>query len=107
MNCFCTARLIQIKRLRRGFVFYTTPSKARLPNHQKESMSDVSHYSVRERLRDGTPVEVRALRPEDESDMLAALDQTSAQSLQRRFFAMKRHFSDKERAFFMHVDFKN
>jgi RimJ/RimL family protein N-acetyltransferase len=70
-------------------------------------MSDVSHYSARDRLRDGTPVEVRALRPEDEADMLAALDQTSAQSLQRRFFAMKRHFSDKERAFFMQVDFKN
>jgi len=70
-------------------------------------MSDVSHYSVSERLRDGTAVEIRALRPEDESDMLAALEQTSAQSLQRRFFAMKRHFSDKERAFFMHVDFKN
>ncbi|HYW64293.1 MAG TPA: GNAT family N-acetyltransferase [Bradyrhizobium sp.] len=70
-------------------------------------MSDVSHYSVREHLRDGTAVEIRALRPEDEAEMLTALEHTSAQSLQRRFFAMKRHFSDKERAFFMHVDFKN
>ena len=39
--------------------------------------------------------------------MLAAIGQTSAQSLQRRFFVMKRHFSDKERAFFMDIDFKN
>src|SRR4051812_46139759 len=70
-------------------------------------MSDVSHYSVREHLRDGTAVEIRALRPEDEAEMLVALEHTSAQSLQRRFFAMKRHFSDKERAFFMHVDFRN
>src|SRR3954451_20215190 len=70
-------------------------------------MSDVSHYSVSERLRDGTAVEIRALRPEDESDMLAALEQASAQSLQRRFFVMKRHFSDKERAFFMDVDFRD
>src|SRR4029453_5139299 len=38
---------------------------------------------------------------------LAAMGKTSAQSLQRRFFAMKRHFSEKERAFFMDVDFKN
>ncbi len=67
----------------------------------------MSVTSARERLRDGSPVEVRALRPEDEADMLAALDQASPQSLQRRFFAMKRHFSDKERAFFMDVDFKN
>ncbi|WP_349628537.1 GNAT family N-acetyltransferase [Bradyrhizobium sp. JYMT SZCCT0180] len=39
--------------------------------------------------------------------MLAAVGNTSAQSLQRRFFVMKRHFSDKERAFFMDIDFKN
>ena len=39
--------------------------------------------------------------------MLAAVENTSAQSLQRRFFVMKRHFSDKERAFFMDIDFKN
>ena len=58
----------------------------------------MSVTSAREHLRDGSPVEVRALRPEDEADMLAALDQASPQSLQRRFFAMKRHFSDKERA---------
>jgi ribosomal protein S18 acetylase RimI-like enzyme len=64
-------------------------------------------YSAQEHLRDGSPVEVRALRPEDEADMLAALEQTGAQSLQRRFFVMKRYFSDKERAFFMDVDFEN
>ena len=39
--------------------------------------------------------------------MLTALEQTGAQSLQRRFFTMKRHFSDKERAFFMDVDFSD
>jgi len=38
--------------------------------------------------------------------MLAALGETSAQSLQRRFFVMKKHFSDKERAYFMDIDFK-
>jgi len=71
------------------------------------SMSDLTNYSAHEQLRDGSAVEIRALRPEDEADMLAALEQTGAQSLQRRFFVMKRHFSDKERAFFMNVDFKD
>jgi len=70
-------------------------------------MSDTTSYSAREHLRDGSPVEVRAFRPEDEAGMLSALDQASPQSLQRRFFAMKRHFSDKERAFFMKVDFRD
>src|SRR3954467_2547207 len=69
-------------------------------------MSDIN-YATRELLSDGNPIDIRALRPEDEAAMLAAVGQTSAQSLQRRFFAMKRHFSDKERTFFMDVDFKN
>lgn len=70
-------------------------------------MSDLASYIAHEHLRDGSAVEVRALRPGDEADMLTALEQASAQALQRRFFVMKRHFSDKERAFFMDIDFKN
>jgi GNAT superfamily N-acetyltransferase len=70
-------------------------------------MSETPNYTARELLSDGSPIEIRALRPEDEADMLAAIGQTSAQSLQRRFFTMKRHFSDKERAFFMNIDFKD
>ncbi|MGM4998553.1 GNAT family N-acetyltransferase [Tardiphaga sp. 538_B7_N1_4] len=70
-------------------------------------MSDAATYAAQDRLRDGRPVNILALRPEDEPDMLAALAQASVQSLQRRFFVMKRHFSDKERAFFMDVDFEN
>ena len=70
-------------------------------------MSETISYAAREILREGSQIEIRPLRPEDEADMLAAIGKTSAQSLQRRFFVMKRHFSDKERAFFMDVDFKN
>jgi ribosomal protein S18 acetylase RimI-like enzyme len=70
-------------------------------------MSEATNYTARELLGDGRPIEIRALRQEDEADMLAAIGQTSAQSLQRRFFVMKRHFSDKERAFFMDIDFKD
>ncbi|WP_409187588.1 GNAT family N-acetyltransferase [Bradyrhizobium sp. RDM4] len=47
------------------------------------------------------------MRPADETAVLDALGQTSKQSLQRRFFGIKRQFSDKERAFFMNVDFMN
>ncbi|OSI64461.1 GNAT family N-acetyltransferase [Bradyrhizobium canariense] len=70
-------------------------------------MWDIAKYSVTEHLRDGSTAELRALRPADETAVLDALDQSSTQSLQRRFFGIKRHFSDKERAFFMNVDFKN
>jgi RimJ/RimL family protein N-acetyltransferase len=64
-------------------------------------------YSVHEQLRDGRPVEIRALRSNDEADMLAAIDRTGAESLQRRFFVTKREFSEKEKAFFMNTDFVN
>jgi RimJ/RimL family protein N-acetyltransferase len=64
-------------------------------------------YSAREQLRDGRPVEIRALRPDDEADMLAAIDHTGPESLQRRFFVPKRGFSEREKAFFMKIDFVN
>ncbi len=36
-----------------------------------------------------------------------AIDRTGAESRQRRFFVPKRGFSDKEKAFFMKIDFVN
>jgi hypothetical protein len=70
-------------------------------------MTNAASYAVRENLRDGSIIEIRALKPEDEAGMLAAVERTSAQSLQRRFFVMKRSFSEKERTYFMQVDFSN
>jgi RimJ/RimL family protein N-acetyltransferase len=64
-----------------------------------------ANYSAQEHLRDGRPVKIRALRPDDETSMLAAIDRTSTESLKRRFFVTKQKFSDKETAFFMNVDF--
>src|ERR1700760_1755251 len=65
------------------------------------------NYSVTEKMRGGREVEIRALRPDDKNDMLAAVGRTSTQSLQRRFFVVKRGFSEKERDFFMNIDFRN
>lgn len=39
--------------------------------------------------------------------MVAAVDRIGTQSLYRRFMGAKRGFSDKERAFFLNVDFVN
>lgn len=64
-------------------------------------------YCVQERLRDGRPIEIRALRPDDEAEMLAAVDHTNPESLRRRFFVSKRGFSEAEKAFFMKIDFVN
>src|SRR5229473_2930099 len=56
-------------------------------------MSEAIDYTARELLSDGSQIEIRALRRDDEADMLAAVGKASAQSLQRRFF--------------VDVDFKN
>jgi RimJ/RimL family protein N-acetyltransferase len=64
-------------------------------------------YSADEKLRNGQPIEIRALRPNDEADMLAAIDRTNTESLRRRFFVTKRGFSEQEKAFFLNVDFVN
>jgi RimJ/RimL family protein N-acetyltransferase len=67
---------------------------------------DASTYSVMEELRNGRSVEIRALKPDDRDDLIAAVGRSSAQSIYRRFFGARRHFSEKEIAFFVNVDFK-
>jgi RimJ/RimL family protein N-acetyltransferase len=68
-------------------------------------MSEAATYSARERLRNGRSIEVRALRPDDRTDMLTAVGRLSAQSLSRRFFMPKRELNPQEIAFFLNVDF--
>jgi len=68
---------------------------------------DAATYIGTERLDNGRPFEVRALRPTDETDLLAAVGRSSAQSLYRRFMGAKRDFSEKERDFFLNIDFVN
>src|SRR5258705_12687526 len=70
-------------------------------------MSNAADYSSVEALRNGGRVEIRALRPDDRADLIAAVGRTSAQSLYRRFFGLKRSFTEQEVAFFVNVDFVN
>ena len=60
-----------------------------------------------EQTRDGRLLQIRALQPGDKAEMLAAVGRISAQSLYKRFFGVKRYFSDKEVNFFLNVDFKS
>ena len=68
---------------------------------------NIKEYSAIEALRDGCRVEIRALRPDDRADLIAAVGRTSDRSLYRRFFSLKRSFTDQEAAFFVNVDFVN
>jgi RimJ/RimL family protein N-acetyltransferase len=68
-------------------------------------MPKAAEFSAIEDLRNGRRMEIRALRPQDRDEMLAAVGRTSTQSLYRRFFAVRRHFSEVETSFFLNVDF--
>jgi RimJ/RimL family protein N-acetyltransferase len=71
------------------------------------AMSEAASYSAIATLRDGRPLEIRALRPDDRDELAAAVGRASSQSLYRRFFGAKRYFSEQEIAFFVNVDFVN
>jgi GNAT superfamily N-acetyltransferase len=70
-------------------------------------MLEAAKYSAVELQGNGRRIEIRALRPDDQAELIAAIDRTSAQSLYRRFFATKRDFSENDIAFFVNVDFTN
>jgi RimJ/RimL family protein N-acetyltransferase len=56
-------------------------------------------------LRDGRTVEIRALRPADRDALAEAVSRMSDESMYRRFFAPKRHFSEREVEFYTNPDF--
>jgi RimJ/RimL family protein N-acetyltransferase len=70
-------------------------------------MLEPAKYAAVEALRDGRPVEIRALKPDDREGVLAAAGRASPRSLFLRFFVAKREFTDREMAFFTNVDFRS
>jgi RimJ/RimL family protein N-acetyltransferase len=78
-----------------------------VPDERKRtsSLSDTANYSCIEPLRDGRRMEIRALRPDDRDELLAAVKRIAAPSLYRRFFGVKRNFTETEIAFFLNIDF--
>lgn len=72
---------------------------------QSGTSAKVASFSVTDTLRDGRQIEIRALRPTDAEGLKAAVAHSSAETLSRRFFAPKRHFSEQEVAYFTDIDF--
>jgi RimJ/RimL family protein N-acetyltransferase len=82
-----------------------TKARARAWLAIMRTMSDTASFSVIEPLRNGRQIEIRAMRPSDRDALLAAADRTSDQSLYRRFFGVRRTFSEQEVSAFVNVDF--
>ena len=58
-------------------------------------------------MSDGRILKIRALKREDEADVMPAVARTSPQCLYRGFFGFKRFFSDQEIAYYMTVNSVN
>src|SRR3954447_8796796 len=69
------------------------------------AMAEAATYSAKEVLRDGRPVDIRALRPDDRDALIAAIGRTSADSFYRRFFGVKHEFTEQQIASFLNIDF--
>lgn len=76
-----------------------------MPQMTQDRPAAAADFSTIESLRDGRRVEIRALKPADLPGLMEAVGRMSANSMSRRFFGAKRHFSEKEIAYFVHVDF--
>jgi RimJ/RimL family protein N-acetyltransferase len=70
-------------------------------------MIDARSYEANETLRTGQPVTIRAIRPEDGTQILEEFRELDSHSLYMRFFEMKKEISDSELKFFTEVDFIN
>ena len=69
--------------------------------------NDLANYTSTEQLRDGRPVTIRAIRPDDKGSLIEALNRVAPQSLYLRLFSGKRKFSDEEMNQMTAVDFVN
>jgi GNAT superfamily N-acetyltransferase len=71
----------------------------------RSAMFDPSSYAALEKLRGGRELEVRAFRPDDREALVAAAEQVGPRSRYLRFFTLKREFTEREKDFFLNVDF--
>ncbi len=69
-------------------------------------MIDAYNYSVDHKLKDGTGVTIRAIRPDDKKRMVEAFKNLEPESIYTRFFGFKSELSDEELKTATEVDFE-
>ena len=70
-------------------------------------MIDPRNYFAAERLRDGTSVTVRTIRPEDSKGILDAFGGLDRESIYTRFFTYKKNLTDAELRQLTDIDFEH
>jgi RimJ/RimL family protein N-acetyltransferase len=70
-------------------------------------MIDAQNYRVDDKLKDGTAVTIRAIRPDDKDRIVEAFRNLEAESIYTRFFGHRGDFSEAELKIVTEVDFEN
>ena len=70
-------------------------------------MIDAENYDQAEKLKDGTPVRLRSIRPDDKNRLSEAFGILSAESIYTRFFHQKQRLNDEELKAATEVDFED
>jgi RimJ/RimL family protein N-acetyltransferase len=70
-------------------------------------MIDVLRYKVEDKLKDGTAVTIRAIRPDDKNRIVEAFKNLEPESIYSRFFHYKSELTDEELRAITEVDFEN
>ena len=68
-------------------------------------MIDEHRYAVTETLRNGMPVTIRAVRPDDRERLVTAFGKLERETVYTRFFSYKDELTDAELEHFTEVDF--
>ena len=68
-------------------------------------MIDARHYAVRDTLRDGTAILIRALRPDDGPLLAEAFSKLEAESIYTRFFGPKSGLTEEDYRIIREIDF--
>jgi RimJ/RimL family protein N-acetyltransferase len=68
-------------------------------------MNDPRHYLVTDTLRNGTPVTIRAIRPEDKTKLVSAFKNLDRESVYTRFFQYVTELTDQDLRRATEVDF--
>jgi RimJ/RimL family protein N-acetyltransferase len=68
-------------------------------------MSDARNFSVRDALRSGTPITIRAIRPDDRERLIEAFRGLERESIYTRFFGYRRELHGDELARLDLMDF--
>ncbi len=69
-------------------------------------MMDAQNYRVREKLKDGTSVIIRAIRPDDKNRIVEAFKNLEPESIYTRFFGFKSELTDEELKAATEIDFE-